>query len=168
MAVVNVKSQIITDLDATPVVKTNQLERGGKLRTAYGTAAFAASDATSVARVLRVASSARVESLYFANDDLGTGGTVDIGLHDISAVNAGAVVDADFFASALDTDTAAVVFTDRTYESGVITHTNAGKAIWEQLGLATDPKKEYDITVTRNTAQGTGAVSIKLVYAEGQ
>ena len=167
MAVVNVKSQIITDLDAVPVVKTNQLERGGKLRFAYGTAAFAASDATSVARVLRVSSSALVESLKFASDDLGTGGTVDIGLHRTTA-DGGAVVDADFFASAVDTDTAAVAQTDVTYESGVVTHVNRGKAIWEQLGLSSDPQVEYDVTVTRNTAQGTGNVSLKMVYAEGQ
>lgn len=165
MAVVNVKSQIITDLDATPVVKTNQLEDGGKVRSAYGFADFASSDATSVARVLRVPSSARVDFLRFASDDLGVGGTVDIGLY---AANGGAVVDADFFASAVDTDTAALGWTDVTYESAVVAIENAGKALWQQLGLSSDPEVMYDVTVTRNTATGTGTVALKMQYVYGQ
>jgi hypothetical protein len=161
MAVVNVKSQIITDLDATPVVKTNPIEIGGSVRAAFGVAAFAASDATSVARISRIPSRARVTHVEVQSDDLGTGGTIDVGLHDI---NGGAVVDADFFASALDTDTAAVARTDRTYESGVVTIANTGKRVWEQLGLTADPMKEYEVTVTRNTATGTGNVAIWLEY----
>jgi hypothetical protein len=168
MAVVNVKSQIITDLDAVPQVKTNPLEDGGKLRYKAGLAEFASSDATSVARVLRVSSSALVHELLFACDDLGTGGTVDIGLHDISSVNSGAVVDADFFASAVDTDTAALGFTNVTRESSVVSIDNSIKPIWEQLGLSSDPKKFYDVTVTRNTAQGSGTVVLRMAYVEGQ
>ncbi len=167
MAVVNVSSQIITDLDATPVVKTNQLEKGGKLRFMAGVAEFAASDATSVARVLRVNSAALVDTLKFASDDLGTGGTVDIGLHRTTA-DGGAVVDADFFASAVDTDTAAVALTDVTYESGVVIIDNRAKPLWSQLGLSSDPQVDYDITVTRNTATGTGTVFLKCAYVEGQ
>lgn len=167
MAVVNVKSQIITDLDAVPVVKTNQLEDGGKVRSAYANADFAASDATSVARVLRVPSSARVDFLKFASDDLGIGGTVDIGLHRTTE-DGGAVVDADFFASAVDTDTAAVGWTDVTYESAVVAIENAGKALWEQLGLSSDPEVMYDVTVTRNAAAGTGTVALKMQYIYGQ
>jgi translation initiation factor IF-1 len=161
MAVVNVKSQIITDLDATPVVKTNPIEIGGRVRAAFGVAAFAASDATSVARISRIPSRARVTRVEVQTDDLGTGGTIDVGLNDI---NGGAVVDADFFASALDTDTAAVARTDRTYESGVVTIANTGKRVWEQLGLTADPAKEYDVTVLRNTATATGNVAIWLEY----
>lgn len=167
MAVVNVSSQIITDLDATPVVKTNPGEAGGKVRYAYGFADFASSDATSVARVLRLSSAAIVNKLMFANDDLGTGGTVDVGLHRTTA-DGGAVVDADFFASALDTDTAAVAFTDRTYESAVVVIENAGKPLWSQLGLSADPGVDYDVTVTRNTATATGTVAIKVEFVLGQ
>lgn len=167
MAVVNVNSQIITDLDAVPVVKTNQLERGGKLRFMAGVAEFASSDATSVARVLRISSSALVDTLKFASDDLGTSGTVDIGLYRTTA-DGGAVVDADFFASAVDTDTAAVALTDVTYESGVVTIDNRAKALWAQLGLSSDPQVEYDIVVTRNSATGTGTVFLKCAYVDGQ
>lgn len=167
MAVVNVKSQVITDLDATPVVKTNQLEKGGKLRFAAGVAEFASSDATSVARVIRVNSAALIDSLKFASDDLGTGGTVDIGLYRTTA-DGGAVVDADFFASAVDTDTAAVALTDVTYESAVVAIDDRAKPLWQQLGLSSDPRVDYDIAVTRNAATGSGTVFLKLAYVEGE
>ena len=167
MPIVNVKSQVITDLDAVPVVKTNQLEKGGKLRYAAGVAEFAASDATSVARVIRVNSATLIDSLKFASDDLGTGGTVDIGLYRTEA-DGGAVVDADFFASAVDTDTAAVALTDITYESAVVIIDNRARPIWQQLNLSADPRVDYDITVTRNSAQGTGTVFLKLAYVEGE
>jgi hypothetical protein len=163
MAVVNVVSQTITDLTAVPVVKTNNIERGGFLKCAADSAAFAASDDTSVARVLRVKSGDRVHQLLFASDDLGTGGTVDVGLHQ-TAENGGAVVDADFFASAINTDSAAVVWTDITQESGVIDIIAADQPIWQQLALTADPGIEYDVTVTRNTAAGTGDVALKMVY----
>ena len=161
MAVVNFKSQVVTDLDATPVVKTNPLEIGGVVRAAFGTGAFAAADATSVGRLTRVPSRARVTRLEAKFDDLGVGGTVDLGLH---SSNGGAVVDADFFASAIDTDLAAVARTDYTYESGVVTIANRGKRLWEQLGLTSDPGVEYDVTATRNAAAGTGNVSLWLEY----
>lgn len=167
MAVVNVTSQIIDDLDATPVVKVNQLEDGGKVRSSYGSADFAASDATSIARVLRIASDAKVVTLRFASDDLGTGGTVDVGLHQTTE-NGGAAVDDDLFASAVDTDTAAVGWTDITDESAVVAIEDAGKALWEQLGLSTDPRVNYDVTVTRNTAAGTGTVALKMEYVRGE
>ena len=163
MAVVNVKSQTITDMDAIPVVKVNPTKSNGVVRAAFGTAAFASSDATSVARMARIPARARVTMVHLQSDDLGTGGTVDVGLHRTSA-DGGAVVDADFFASAVDTDTAAVARTDVTYESGVITIANRGKRIWEQLALTADPQYSYDVTVTRNTATGTGNVNLWLEY----
>ena len=166
MAVVNAKSQIITDMDAVPAVKTNQIEVGGVVRSTFGTAEFASSDATSVARVCRLPSRAKVVRVMFACDDLGTGGTVDIGLHDISAVNAGAVVDVDFFASAVNTDSAALVPTDVTYEAAAIAIENHGKRLWELIPSAptADPQKFYDVTVTRNTAAASGTVSLAIEY----
>lgn len=157
------KSQIITDLDAVPVVKTNQLEIGGRIRAAFATAELAAMAAGEKCRMVRIPSRARVVRVLFASDDLGTGGTVDIGLYRTTA-DGGAVVDADVFASAVDTDTAAVNRTDVTYESAVVAPENAGKALWEQLNLSSDPKVDYDVAITRNAANGTGTVSLWVEY----
>lgn len=166
MAVVNVKSDVLTDIDAVPSVKVNASRKGGPVKVDIGSATFAASDATSVARVLRVRSDVRMTALRLGSADLGTGGTVDIGVHQTEA-NGGAVVDADFFASAVDTDTAALKLTDVLNESGVVTLANYGKRLWEQLGLSADPNLEYDITITRNTAAGTGIVMLVAEYVAG-
>lgn len=163
MAVVHVQSGTINDLTATPAVKLSRLESDGVIRAKADSAAFAASDATSVARIFRIPSRARVHRLVFASDDLGTGGTVDVGLHQ-TAANGGAVVDADFFASALDTDTAAVARTDITFESGINDIIKCDMAIWQQLGLSADPRVDYDVTVLRNTAAGTGDVALWMDY----
>ena len=163
MAVVNVSSSIITGLDAVPVVKSNAQEIGGRIRGAAAFADFAASDATSVARLLRLPSRARIHRVVFASDDLGTGGTVDVGVHQTTA-NGGAVVDADVFASAIDTDTAAVARTDITLESAVIGIEKCQQKLWQWLGLSADSNRDYDITVTRNTAAGTGTVALWIDY----
>lgn len=163
MAVVNVKSSVVTNLDAVPTVKSNRLALGGAIRSAFGVAAFASSDATSVARVLRLPSRAKVTRVEYASDDLGTGGTIDIGLHRTTA-DGGAVVSVAFFASALNTDSAAVARSDVTYEAGTFVIANSGKALWDALTLTADPGVDYDVTVTRNTATGTGNVALWIEY----
>lgn len=161
MAVVNVQSASIDNAVATPVVKNSKLVSTGAVREVVDFVEFASSDATSVGRVFRIPSRARVSHLWYASDDLGTGGTIDIGLYSIAG---GAVVDADFFASALDVDTAAVGWTEVTHESGVVNIDKSAKALWVQLGLSADPNILYDVAVTRNTATGSGTVALKMQY----
>lgn len=166
MAVVNVKSDALTSIDSIPSVKVNASRKGGRVKADVGIAAFAASDATSIARMLRVRSDVRVIALRFGCADLGTSGTVDIGLHRTEA-DGGAVVDADLFASAVDTDAAALKLTDVMNESGVVAVGNYGKTLWEQLGLSADPMIDYDVTITRNSAQATGTVVLVAEYIAG-
>lgn len=161
MAVVNVKSAQVTNAEASPSVLNNTLVEHGRVKASAGFADFAASDATSIARVLTVPSSARVSRLELASDDLGTGGTVDVGLY---LADDGAVVDDDLFASAVDTDTAAVARTDITYESAVVGIEKLAMPLWEALGLSADPAVTYHVTVTRNAAAGTGTVALWLEY----
>lgn len=174
MAVQNVKSSVITDLDATPIVHSNRLERAATLYEAAATIAFTATeaggDANSVWRFLRIPARARVHKLEIANDDLdaGTGLAVDVGLHEVEG---GAVKDADFFASAIANLQAAAAFQDETYESAVVGIEKQHQAIWQQLGDADTPAnrdKEYDITMTVTTAAGTGAagdVTMRVLFS---
>jgi len=179
MAVQNKSSQIITDLDASPVVKTNQLERGAALRSAIAhlslTAAEVDGDAGSVWRMLRIPARARVERLEIINDDLEGATptlTVNIGLYE---VDGGAAKDADFFASAVDTlQGATTSFQDLTYESGagVLDLPKYVQALWEQLGDADTPEnrgKEYDIAFTVANAAGSnpqaGDIVMRATYA---
>ena len=163
MAVENLKSSIVTDLDASPPVKINALETGGRVRAAFATDEVGG-DATSTYRMIRLPGRARVTRVEFASDDLGTGCTMDVGLYDVADA---AVEDADFFASAVDVATAAVARTDVTYESGVVAIENAGKALWEQLGLSDTPanrQKDFDILLTANAAAVAGTVSVWVEY----
>jgi len=167
MAVVNLKSQVVTDLDATPVVKTSPHEIGGVVREAVGTIAVTDDDATSTFRLVRVPSRARITDVFLANDDL-DGATpalaVDVGLY---LSEGGAVVDVDFFASAITQLQAAAGYTDVTYESAVVDLPNRGKRLWEQLALTVDPEVEYDVALTVTTAAGTfqaGDILMKVRY----
>lgn len=163
MAVQDAKSEIITDLDASPVVKTNPTEVGGVLREAISTMALTATeaggDANSVWRLLRVPSRARIVSVQLANDDLDSSGTpalaVDLGLYEVPD---GSAKDQDFFASAItNLQAAQTAFQDETYESAVVGVEDYHKRLWEQLGESEDPEVNYDIALTVTTAAATGA-----------
>lgn len=173
MAVVALKSTVITNATATPVVPNSAINQSGNLRT--NQALFTITSGNSVGstwRLFRIKSSDRVEIIRLYSPDIGTAGTLDIGLYDKSDVNSGAVVDADFFASAVDMHSGALNGTDLTFEAaaagGLIA--NAEKRIWEALGLSADPFKEYDVTVTLATADadGTGTALLRMSYVAGE
>lgn len=157
----NQSSQIITDLDASPVVKTNTLEIGGTKRIATALLAMTTGAASDIKRFVRIPSRALVLSVAFVNDDLDSNGTptlaTDVGLYRTTA-DGGAVVDADFFASAVTTlQAATTVFTDVTYESVVVPIANRAKPLWEQLGLTADPGVQYDVAFTYTAGAATHA-----------
>ena len=83
-----------------------------------------------------------------------TSGAGDIGLYDTTE-NGGAVVDADFIASA-QSIASALKNSDVTYEQQNIDQ--AQKMVGQVLGLSADPNKIYDIVMTltaATTAAGT-------------
>lgn len=171
----NQSSQIITDLDASPVVKTNTTEIGGVKRVAIATLAMTTGAVSDIKRFVRIPSRALVLSVEVNNDDLDSNGAptlaTDLGLYRTTA-DGGAVVDADFFASAVITLQAATTsFTDLTYESAVITVANRAKRLWEQLALTADPEVMYDVAFTYTTgaathANGNATVRVEYVVPE--
>lgn len=168
MAVVNTKSTRITNAEAAQQVLASQLVDGGRMREKIETLEVASGDsATSTFRFFRVHSSDRVSDLILDADDIGTTTTADFGLYDITAAG-GAVVDADFFASAVVLNAGAVANSNITHESGVVDAANYGKAIWQQLGLSADPKKAYDVVATLvGAADGAGTMTLRMRYADG-
>lgn len=167
MAVVDLKSQVITDQDASPVVKTSPLEVGGTIREAIGVVQTNSDDsANSTYRMVRLPSRARVTQVLISCDDSGTTGDTDIGLY---LADEGAVEDADFFASALDINDAALSHTDVTYESGVVGPEDQSKRLWEQLGESEDPNVLYDVALTLTeavTAETDIALKVRYVLDE--
>lgn len=166
----NQSSQIITDLDAKPLVKVNTQEISGQLRIAQATLAMTTGAVADVKRFVRLPSRAVVLKVELANDDLDSNGAPtlasDMGLYR-TAEDGGAVQNAAFFASAITQLQAAANFTDVTYESGVVTVADRCKALWEQLGLTADPEVEYDVAATYTAGAAThanGNATLRVTY----
>lgn len=151
MAVVTTKATAITNRDATPQVLNNAILEGGIPREFVGTIEAGNGDSIGSKYLFgSIPSNARVSQILLSVDGGGTVGAGDIGLYDTTA-NGGAVVDADFFASA-QSIVAALTNSDVTHESGVFGKEDVEKRVWEALGLASDPKKDYDVVMTLTTA----------------
>lgn len=145
MAVVNLKSQVVTDMDASPTVKVGPTQLGGVIREAVGTDQTNSDDSTgSTFRMVRLPSRARVTKVLLSADGDPTAGAADVGLY---LEDDGSVEDADFFASA-QALTSALDDEDVTYESAVVAPEDRGKQLWEQLGESEDPNVMYDIALT--------------------
>lgn len=159
MAVVEVKSTLITNADATPVVFNSPRVNGGPERVAVATADITSGDSiASTYRMFRVPSNAVMTDLKIYSPDIGTTTIADIGLY---AADGGAVVDADFFASALSLKDGALNGTDVLHEAAVFTIANSGKELWSALALTSDPGVFYDVTLTLTAAaDATGTVKL--------
>lgn len=171
MAVVFIKSTAITNADGPPVVLTNASVGRGELIEAVGTAEVASGDSiNSTYRLARVKSNSRVSRVLISSDAV-TAAAADVGIYR-TAADGGAVVDADFFASA-QSIAAAIVNTDITHEADAA---DAGasfglqdveKPLWLALGLTADPMIEYDVALTLTAAAtAAGTVSLKVQYVQ--
>jgi hypothetical protein len=161
MAVVAVKSTLITNADATPAVLNSPRVDGGFERIEVATAAITSGDSiASTYRMFRVPSNAVMTDLRIYSPDIGTTTISDIGLYR-TAKDGGAVQDADFFASALSLKDGALNGTDVLHEAAVFTIDNSGKELWEALGLTSDPSVFYDVAFTLTAAaDATGTVKL--------
>lgn len=160
MAVVAVKSTLITNADATPAVLNSPRVDGAFERVKVSTVAITSGDNTgSVYRMFRVPSNAVVTDLRIYSPDIGTTTISDIGLY---AADGGAVADADFFASALSLKDGALNGVDVLHESAVFSIANSGKELWDALGLTADPSVFYDVALTL-TADADATATVKLI-----
>ena len=159
MAVVEVKSTLITNADATPVVLNSPRVDGAFERVKVSTVAITSGDSVaSIYRMFRVPSNAVVTDLKIYAPDIGTTTIADIGLY---AADGGAVVDADFFASAVSLKDGALNGVDVLHESAVFSIANSGKELWDALGLTSDPSVSYDVALTLTAAaDATGTVKL--------
>jgi len=162
MAVVAVKSTLVTNADALPAVLNSPRVDGGFERIEVATAAITSGDNTgSTYRMFRVPSNAVVTDLRIYSPDIGTTTIADIGLYR-TAKDGGAVQDADFFASALSLKDGALNGVDVLHEAAVFTIANSGKELWDALGLSADPSVFYDVAFTL-TAAADATATVKLI-----
>lgn len=159
----------ISNREATPrVLNKPGLGEGAVEKTAYGYLASvpASLSITSVIRLVSIPSNAIITGLYLQSAAQ-TAGKFDVGLYRTNG-DGGAVVDQDFFATAVDC-ASAVVITDVLNESGTNTIAKQSQPIWQAAGMSADPKSQLDIAltvVTTDVTTGTGAVSIRVKYVQ--
>lgn len=171
MAVVNKLSAALAQRDGIPSqLNSNSAPTKlatGRVKESIGVIAVANADsAASVLRFFTIHSSWRVSSVVLACTAI-TGAAADIGLYDLPTRNAGAVVDADFFGSAVDLATAQEV-TNVLRESGLITVDKLEWPVWRLLGLAADPGVYYDVAATLTAAAtAAGSVALKGHFIDG-
>lgn len=173
MAVVTTKSAAVTNADAATQTNNSQKIAGGRLREDVGTLEAVSGDSIgSVYRLARIKSGSRISRVLLTCDAITTCAG-DIGVYDVTSVNSGAVIDADFFASARSL-AVAIDHADVTHEADPA-DAGAGygfadveKPLWQALGLTADPNKLYDIALTLTAAAGSaGTVSLKVQYVDG-
>lgn len=170
-AVVTVNSNIIANLVATPAVLNSANIKKGNIREDNALVAIANGDnIASRYLVTRLRSSDRVSSIKFWAPDIGTTVAADLGLWD-TAANGAAVVDQDFFASAVSFASGPYNGIDVTFEAGAAGGdiTKGEQRIWEALGLSADPQKEYDVCWTLTAASdAAGSLLTRIQYVSGE
>lgn len=168
MAVVNTKASAVTNADATNPTTNNSLRlSGGKCKRHVGIIEAVNGDSIgSVYRIARVHTSWSIDAVRISCDAITTC-AADVGVYDVAS-NGGAVIDADFFASAQSL-AAALVHQDVTHEADAA-DAGAGygladteKTLGTALGLTAD--KWVDIALTLTAAAGSAGTIVGKVYA---
>jgi len=164
MPVVETKSAAITARDAN--LLADAIKIGAILKQAAGVVEVGTGDSVgSIYRFCQVPSNVRISQVLVSADDLGTTGTMDIGLYQTTKAG-GAVVDADFFSAAVDMKAAAINNSDVTH-GNAFNRDETDKFLWEALGLSADPGIMYDVcgTLTEVSSAG-GTVAVKVEFAQ--
>lgn len=168
MAVANTKSTQITNGDSTPVKMTSVNIVNAREFISKGMVEVAAADDNaSVYRLVRVPSNAYIHSIRHFNDAITSLNSADLGVYQ-TAENGGAVVDADFFGSAIDLSSLNKTGTEIAYEANGASQFNIDmteKPLWQALGLTSDPGRDYDICFTAGAdPAGAGTVVLHVRY----
>lgn len=164
-AVVTVKSTLIGNRDASPVVLSNRAFQGGEVKHCRAVVAIGNGDSIGSKYIsFSIPSNAIPISVRQTFPDIGTTTAADVGLYRTTA-DGGAVVDADFFKAATVLNAGAISKSE-IVNGNVITLANAEKRVWELLGLAADPGLMYDVVHTLTgaaDAAGTGLLELDYV-----
>lgn len=161
----NLKSTLITSRDAGlgAVVSVCDGAAGIVRHTFQKITTTTSEDATHVLRFVEVPSNARVLSVKLWCAALAGSSAGDVGLYRKSA-DGGAVVDADFFGSAVSF-VSAVNGTEISHESTVNTIAKRSQPLWQAAGLSADPKAMFDVAVTITTDINTGGdIGLEVEY----
>lgn len=173
MAVVNVKSTLITNADASPPVLNNPYIGLDREKSQIGIVTITNGDTNaSTYRICRIPSGACVADVEIINT-AATSATANIGVLETAANGGGlaagvAGADAILVPSGACVSSAHATFTSFYYPAiagAAASPANGNLRIWELLGLAADPFKIYDVAIsTTVTATATGIAMVKVSF----
>ena len=103
----------------------------------------------------------RISELLLTAADATTAGAVHIGLYR-TPENGSAVVDVDFFASALALTGGPFADSDQKNESGTYTLLKQQQPLWQAVGEAADPGGEYYLCLTYSTTGNAAPTEVAL------
>lgn len=165
MAVVDTLSEVLQARDGNVLGKR---EASGVSRWLVGTLEAVSGDSVgSTYRFLELPAEAVVLQVLVSSDDIGTTTTMDLGIYQ-NTRNGSAVVDADFFASALSLKDGALSNSDVTGESAVYDALKQSQPLWEALGVSNDAhySRTYDLVGTlTGAADAAGTITVKVCLA---
>lgn len=164
MAVVNLKSSLVTNSDAALPIKNSVTDERGRVRNMVMTLETNADDSVgSVYRAFRVRSNWRLLGLYLKSDAIATAPAADIGLYR-TAADGGAVVTATTYGTAVLLSAAITTAElNQLYEARDINR--IAFKVWQDAGATVDPVIDYDLALTLTVATtAIGTVSLSLVY----
>lgn len=163
MAVVDVKSTLLTNRDAVPVTSNHVTNDGARVRSKAFTVEVTNGDSIgSTFRLCDLPSNARINSIRIFCDGI-TSAAADFGLYQ-TTVNGAAVVDADAYGSAVSIATASTTGIEVMFEARNVD--KVAKRVFEDAGLTTDPYRSYDLVATLTAAAtASGTLSGIVEYA---
>lgn len=176
MASVNLKSTLLSNRDATPKVLTDAYLGGGLLEEVKGSVKTNNNDnAGSQYRLIQVPSNARVASLMWQSDALGSGCIVDVavwyptniplgGGNFLASSTASTIISSSIFATGLTAPSSNALAEIMT-NSGNYSIPLQETPLWNVLGLASDPEIDFDIGFTvRIATAAAGYVGLQCRY----
>lgn len=173
----NLKSSVITNLDATPIIKPSAGAGGpGRAVTTVGIAGPTTDAATTggILRMVRVPSNCFLYNISLCQKAATTTASFDMGLYysdsttdGTTPANQAAVINDQLFGTAIDTHLL-INWTSNTFEAGTYTPDKALQPLWQAAGLSTDPGGFFDITLTNKaTISGAATMALMATYAMG-
>lgn len=105
---------------------------------------------TDVARMITLPSSARIWALWQGGNGAATAGAFDVGLYYAGSSHDGAVIDADYFATAIASPVTKAT-SEILCERDAVTSVVRGQTLWEMAALTADPMVYMDIVVIPST-----------------
>ena len=170
------KSTPITDWDASPVTRLSP-GKGGESRMHMLDASVTATTGMasgSTYRMVRLGSRDIVKRLWMWLDAAVTTFTVDVGPYyststadGTPSAHTGAVIDQDFFASAVAM-ASIVTMTEYSTESATYTGAKRIQPLWQAAGLSADPGGYIDIVATATaTSSGAPVLNMLVEFVKG-